>query len=134
MENCIFCKIAKGDISAYKVYEDENTLAFLDISPIAHYHTVVIPKAHYVNVLDIPNEALLQVMSAAKQVVNLYRDKLGLKNLQIIHNAGPEGGQEVFHLHVHIIPRSAEDGIQMSWKTHPEWQEKFSEMIQELEA
>jgi histidine triad (HIT) family protein len=135
MENCIFCKIAGDQIPAYKIYEDENTLAFLDISPISEFHTLVIPKAHYPNAIDIPGEAFLQVMDTVKKVVDLYKEKLGLENLQLLHNAGEAGQQDVFHLHVHIVPRAAGDGKDAILPSRqPELKEKFSEMIQKLEA
>ena len=135
MENCIFCKIAGDQIPAYKIYEDENTLAFLDISPISEFHTLVIPKAHYTNAIDIPGEAFLQVMDTVKKVVDLYKGKLGLENLQLLHNAGEAGQQDVFHLHVHIVPRAAGDGKDAILPgRQPELKEKFNEMIQKLEA
>ena len=133
MENCIFCKIAKGEANAWKIYEDEYTFAFLDIHPATEYHTLVIPKRHYVNVLDIPADVFSHVMETVKKVVNLYKEKLGLQNLQIIHNAGREGQQDVFHLHVHIVPRSAGDGQNVRWTTHPEWQGRFDDMLKKLE-
>lgn len=132
MNDCIFCKIIAGEANAWKVYEDEFTLAFLDIFPAAEFHTVVIPKAHYVNVLDIPEDVFLRVMGTVKKVVELYKEKLGLENLQVIHNAGREAQQDVFHLHVHIVPRAAGDGQNMKWTTHPEWREKFDDLLENL--
>ena len=134
VDNCIFCKIVRGEIGAQKVYEDEHTLAFLDITPKTERHALVIPKKHYVNMFDIPVDELGNVMFAVKQVVEMYDKEYGMKNVNIVNNSGALAGQEVFHLHMHIIPRSAGDGIKMSWKTHPEWQEKFNEMLQKLEA
>ena len=134
MENCIFCKIVRGEVPSYKVYEDEHTFAFLDIHPAAKYHTLVIPKAHYVNVLDIPTEVFLQVMDTVKKVVDIYREKLGLENLQLIHNAGREGQQDVFHLHVHIVPRECGDGQNVTWKRHPEWREQFEGMLKVISS
>jgi histidine triad (HIT) family protein len=132
VQDCIFCRIAAGAINSAKVYEDEHTLAFLDIFPAAKYHTLVIPKAHFVNVLDIPDEVFLQVMATAKKVVDIYSDKLGLKNLQLLHSAGREGQQDVFHLHVHIVPRATGDGQNVKWKAHPEWRAEFDEMLAKL--
>ncbi|MCL1843494.1 MAG: HIT family protein [Defluviitaleaceae bacterium] len=129
MENCIFCKIVNGEIPSWKVYEDEHSFAFLDIHPAAQYHTLIIPKAHHVNILDIPADIFLRVMDTTKKIVELYKEKLGLENLQIIHNAGREGQQDVFHLHVHIVPRHAGDGQNVRWTTHPEWKEKFDDML-----
>jgi len=132
MENCIFCKIVSGEFNSYKVYEDEHSLAFLDINPIAEYHTIVIPKAHYVNAFDIPADVLSHVMHAAKQVVDLYAKTLGLTNLQILHNAGRDAGQEVFHLHMHIIPRKAGDGIKINWVPRSVSKDELVEMLRKL--
>lgn len=134
MDDCIFCKIIAGEIPAAKVYEDEHTLAFLDIFPVAEYHTLVIPKAHHVNVLDIPPDVFSRVTDTVKKVVDLYKDKLGLENLQLIHNAGRHGQQDVFHLHIHIVPRAENDGRNSQWPKppHPEWREKFPEMLEKL--
>ena len=135
MENCIFCKIIDGEIPAWKVYEDENTLAFLDINPMTMFHTLVIPKTHYTNVLDIPSETFLQVMNTAKEVVDLYRNKLGLENLQILHNAGEAGQQDVFHLHVHIVPRNPKDGQDIIFPTRqPKLKDNFADMLEKLEV
>jgi len=133
MKDCIFCKIAKGEANAWKVYEDEKTFAFLDIHPATEYHTLVIPKSHYVNILDIPNDVFLNVMETVKKVVDLYKEKLGLENLQILHSAGRAGQQDVFHLHVHIVPRVAGDGQNVNWTTYPEWSDKFDDMLKRLE-
>lgn len=105
MEDCIFCKIIGGGIPSKKVYEDEHTFAFLDISPKSEHHTLVIPKKHYVNVFDVPADVLAQVMSAVKAVAAMYEEKYGMENANIVINNGKSAGQEVFHLHAHIIPR-----------------------------
>ena len=133
MENCIFCKIVSGEFSSYKVYEDEHTFVFLDINPVAKYHTLVIPKAHYVNVLDIPSEVFMHVMETVKKVVDLYKNKLGIENLQLIHNAGSYGQQDVFHLHFHIVPRFAGDGGNTKWPpARPELRDNFDDMLKRL--
>jgi len=132
MENCIFCKIASGEFSSYKVYEDEHTMAILDINPIAEYHTIVIPKAHYANAFDIPADVLSHVMNATKKVVDLFANTLGITNLQILHNAGKDAGQEVFHLHVHIIPRAAGDGIKLTGTIRTN--DNFDNMLKKLGA
>ena len=132
MDNCIFCKIATGEFNAWKVYEDDFTLAFLDINPVTKYHTIVIPKQHFVNALDIPEDVFLQVMSTVKKVVNIYKEKLQLENLQIIHNAGKIGQQDVFHLHAHVVPRYDGDGQDIKRKTSQVSTAEFAEMIEFL--
>ena len=105
MNDCIFCKIVNGELPSYKVYEDEHTSAFFDITPITEYHTLVIPKKHYVNIFDIPADELGHIMRAVKHVADDMAQKYGIKNLNIINNSGAAAGQEVFHIHFHIIPK-----------------------------
>jgi histidine triad (HIT) family protein len=132
-EDCIFCKIVKGEIPSSKVGETSEAYAFLDISPASEYHTLVISKKHYKDVFDIPEEELKGIISLLKEVVDLYKKKLGIENVQIINSSGSEAQQDVFHIHFHIVPRKKGDGQDISWKTHPEWAERFEEMLKKLE-
>lgn len=132
MNDCIFCKIAKGEIKSWKVYEDENVFAFLDIHPVNEYHTLVIPKKHYENIFDTPEEELKNVISVIKKLAVLYNEKLGLKNVQIINSSGREAQQDVFHTHFHIVPRKSGDGQDVRWNTHPEFIERYEEMLKKI--
>lgn len=132
MEDCIFCQIASGNAKSWKVYETDHAYAFLDIHPVNEYHTLVIPKRHYVNIFDIPTEELLYVISALKHVVDLYQERLGLANAQIINSSGAEAQQDVFHLHFHIVPRQKGDGQDVKWSPHPEMQERFDDLLAKL--
>lgn len=132
MSDCIFCKIIDGKIPSYKIYEDENTFAFLDIHPASRYHTLVVPKKHFNNTFDTPSQDLQQIMVAIKKITNLYKTKLGIENLQILNSSGSEAQQDVFHTHFHIIPRSVGDGQDVKWVTHPEWVVEFTNMIELL--
>ena len=132
MNNCIFCSIVKGTAKSLKVYETEDTYAFLDIHPASRYHTLVIPKKHYTNIFDIPEEELRAVITTVKKVVKLYEEKLGFRNIQIISNSGAEAQQEVFHLHFHIKPRKRGDGQNIRHRTHSEWVRDFDEMIERI--
>ena len=114
MEDCIFCKIIKGEIKSWKVWENE------DVSPASAYHTLIIPKKHFENIFDIPERELKEVIAAVRKISKLYEEKLGIKNLQIINSSGKEGQQEVFHIHFHIVPRKKGDGQNIKWKTYPE--------------
>ena len=105
MVDCIFCKIARGEVPAQKVYEDEQTIAFLDIKPQSERHTLVIPKRHFVNMFDVPAEELAKVMVGVKAVVKMYEQEFGMRHVNVVCNSGELAGQEVFHLHVHVIPR-----------------------------
>lgn len=132
MDNCIFCKIVSGEFSSWKIYEDEHTYAFLDINPANEYHTLVIPKKHYVDIFDIPEEEAAAVIKTVKKITSLYKDKLGIKNVQIINSSGAEAQQDVFHIHFHIVPRFSGDGQDIKWKTHNEWCSRFDELLLKL--
>ena len=108
---CIFCKIIKGEIPSYKIYEDEYTYAFLDIAKDVDGHTLVVPKKHVVNVLDCDVETLNHVMNTIKKICNHYVENCGYEGCNIINASGKEAQQSVFHLHFHIIPRKKDDGV-----------------------
>ncbi|MEM7657346.1 MAG: HIT domain-containing protein [Bacteroidota bacterium] len=132
MKPCIFCEVVKGTVPSAKVLESEHAYAYLDINPNSRYHTLVIPKRHFVNIFDVEPADMQAVMELTQQVCHLYREKLGIEHIQIITNAGAEAQQTVFHWHVHIVPRKAEDNLDIVWKTHPEWRKDFPEMLAQL--
>lgn len=107
---CVFCKIINGEIPSFKIYEDEYTLAFLDISKDIDGHTLVIPKKHVTNVLDCDGETLAHIMNAVKLVSNHYVDNCGYDGVNILNASGEGAQQSVFHLHFHILPRRFNDG------------------------
>jgi len=103
--NCIFCKIVKGEIPSSKVYEDDDVVAFLDISQTTQGHTLVIPKEHYDNFLATPKELMHKVMDVAQRLGQAEMVVLGAKGVNILTNVNKEAGQSVYHFHVHVIPR-----------------------------
>ncbi len=111
MNDCIFCKIIKGEISSYKIFEDEYTYAFLDISNDANGHILVIPKKHFTNILDCDEETLNNVMITIKRVSNNLIDNCDFDGVNILNASGCAAEQSVFHLHFHILPRRKEDGF-----------------------
>jgi len=110
-ENCIFCKIIKGDIPAAKVYEDEKTLAFLDIAPVNKGHTLVIPKKHSKNLLEDDMDDLDICMKTIKKVAKAVMGATGADGFNLGANTNSAAGQVVFHTHFHIIPRFEDDGL-----------------------
>ncbi len=102
---CIFCKIINNEIPSYKVYEDEDVLAILDIAQVTKGHTLVMPKKHYDNILDCDPEVLKKVISVTQKLANELKGKLDAPGLNILSNCGEVAGQSVDHLHFHIIPR-----------------------------
>ena len=108
-ESCIFCKIVRGEVLSHKVYEDERTLAFLDINPSAPGHTLIIPKAHVTRVEDLSEEDAEALFRTLHRLVGAIQDALEATSSTIGINNGPESGQEVPHVHIHVIPRTKGD-------------------------
>ncbi|MHB1629180.1 MAG: HIT family protein [Bacilli bacterium] len=132
MEDCIFCKIVRGEAESWKVYEDDSTYAFLDINPVSAYHTLVIPKNHYENIFDTPEEELQRIVSTVKKITSLYNSRLGISNAQIINSSGVEAQQDVFHVHFHVVPRRLGDNQDIKWVTHPEWRANFEMILSKI--
>lgn len=105
---CLFCAIAGGTIPSKKVYEDDVAYAFLDIAPLKRGHTLVIPKRHSTDVLE-DDTALAEIAPAIARVGRLLKERLGAQGCNVVANAGAVSGQEVFHTHVHVVPRYADD-------------------------
>ena len=106
---CIFCEIVKGNIPSAKVYEDEDFLAFLDISQTTKGHTLVVPKKHYDNILEMPEEEYAGLMKTAQKLAVQLKDRLHATGLNLLVNTGESAGQSVRHAHVHLIPRYDEN-------------------------
>jgi len=113
MEDCLFCKIVKGEIPCFKVYEDAKVLAFLDIAPVNKGHVLVIPKKHAANIFDIEAEDLDAVSEAVRKIAPALKETLGAKGVNIQSNNGEAAGQVVMHSHIHIIPRFEGDGLKL---------------------
>ncbi len=110
MKDCVFCKIVKGEIPCYKIYEDDFVLAFLDASNDLYGHTLVVPKKHYQNVQTCDDTTLSRVIEACKKVGNHFVDDCGFDGYNLLNNSGESAGQSVMHLHFHIFPRKKDDG------------------------
>ena len=110
-EECIFCKIIKGELPSYKIYEDKYTYAFLDISKDVYGHTLVIPKKHCTNMLDADTETHLRVLETVQKISKHYTNNLGYTGINILNANNKDAQQSVFHYHIHILPRKENDGI-----------------------
>ncbi len=104
MSNCIFCQIVKKEIPCRRVYEDENNLAFLNIKPLASGHTLIIPKKHFENILEVEKNDLQALISAVQKTAKIIQEKFKPGGMEIIQRNGREAGQEIEHVHFHIIP------------------------------
>lgn len=132
--NCVFCKIVAGQIPALRVYEDESMLAFLDIGPLAEGHLLVIPKEHAERLEEVSPETLAQI---ARQLPSLARAVLQVTKAEgynLLQNNGQVSGQEVPHVHFHIIPRVASDGLGYRWLASKYPAGKAEELQQQLKA
>lgn len=110
---CIFCKISDGTLPSCKVYEDDYFLAFMDIAPIALGHTLVVPKKHYRNVLDTPEDVASRFYPVITKVAKAVKKAYNANGINIMQFNETAAGQEVFHSHVHIIPRYDNDGLRI---------------------
>lgn len=128
MNDCIFCKIIKGEIPSTDVYEDEIVKVFLNINPASRGHLLVIPKEHFENVLDCPDEILSHIIKISKKIAKLAKDKLGADAINIANNSGKEAGQEVFHLHFHVVPRYKDDGMKLDFVGKKELKDDLGEI------
>lgn len=115
--NCVFCKIIDGKIPAYKIYEDNDVLAFLDVNPVTYGHTLVVPKDHYESFLSTPKDIMNKVMNVAQRIGQVQIEQLGAKGVNILMNCYEAAGQVVKHFHVHVIPRyESTDGFKLEMK------------------
>ncbi len=110
-EDCLFCKIIKGEIPCFKIYEDEHTLAFLDISNDAIGHTLIVPKIHTENIAVADEIVLANLMTTVKKVANHYMLNCGFEGCNVFNNCNECAGQTIMHLHFHLVPRKAQDGV-----------------------
>ena len=110
---CIFCEIINGNIPAKKVYEDKKTLAILDLSQTTYGHTLVMPKTHSANSLEMTDDDLKSVITTCKKVANKLKTNLHAKGINILNNTGEAAGQSVMHTHFHLIPRYENDTVQI---------------------
>jgi histidine triad (HIT) family protein len=115
MSDCLFCKIAAGEIPATVVYEDDHVVVIMDIGPIIKGHALVISKEHYDPITDTPDDIVAKLHQAAKKIAGAQVNGLGADGVNIMQNNGKAAGQEVPHIHVHVIPRFQDDGHHWNW-------------------
>lgn len=116
MSDCIFCKIAGGEIPAATLYEDEDFRVILDLGPASRGHALILPKQHYANLHEMPDELLGKAMSLAKKMGEAMKKALKCDGLNLVQNNGTAAGQTVFHFHMHLIPRYDNDKVGLGWK------------------
>ncbi|KSW12051.1 diadenosine tetraphosphate hydrolase [Pyrodictium occultum] len=112
-EDCVFCKIIRGELPSAKVYEDENVVAFLDIYPINPGHTLVVPKRHVERLEQLSDEEAAALIRVVKKLAPRIVEAVGAQGYNVVANNGRAAGQVIFHVHFHIVPRFEGDGCQM---------------------
>ena len=131
-ENCIFCKIAAGDIPSVTLYEDEDFRVIMDIQPASKGHALILPKDHYANLYELSDELASKVLVLAKKMVTALTDILGCDGYNIVQNNGTVAGQTVFHFHMHLIPRYEEDTVTIGWEPGSLDEEVKEEILKKL--
>ena len=131
-DNCIFCKIAAGEIPSETVYEDEQFRAILDLGPASAGHTLILPKAHFKDVTEISDEYAANVLKVAAKLGKAMKKGLGCEGFNLVQNNGEAAGQTVFHFHMHLIPRYEKDGAMVSWKPGKLTDETREELLEKL--
>ncbi len=132
--DCIFCKIVKGEIPSYKIYEDEHALAFLDINPINEGHTLVIPKNHYETLDEAVADEIPALFSAVHKVTKGVIEGMNPEGYNIFTSAGEVAGQVVKHLHIHILPRWSGDKFRFIWPQQKLSEEKMTEIKEKISS
>lgn len=134
IEDCIFCKILRGEIPSFKLHEDDRTYAFMDINPLNDGHALIVPKFHSENIYSTPDEWLGPTMSTARKVAAAVDKVIGPEGVNLLQANGPGAGQSVFHLHMHVIPRYADDGAGMNWEMVPGDMDAIAKLAEQIAA
>lgn len=131
---CIFCMIANKEIPSNVVYEDEQVLAFLDLSQAGKGHTLVVPKKHFANVLEIEEDVYLHAMKIAKKIAEALKKTYNCDGVNILNNCCEAAGQTVFHFHIHVIPRFYNDTVTIKWidNSNKNSQEEMAKIKEEI--
>ena len=127
-DNCIFCKLANGEIPSKTLFEDDEFRVILDLGPAAKGHALILPKDHYANLYELPEETTSKVMLLAKKMAVQMTDKLKCDGFNLVQNNGEVAGQTVFHFHMHLIPRYKNDNQTIGWKPGEPSQEELEEI------
>ena len=130
--NCIFCKIANGDVPSQTLYEDDNFRVILDLGPATKGHALILSKDHYANLYDLPEETAGEAMKLAKKMAAKMTKSLGCEGFNLVQNNGDMAGQTVFHFHMHLIPRYQADGQKIGWKPQEVTQEELREVMNQI--
>ena len=134
MSDCIFCKIANGEIPSATLYEDEDFRVILDLGPASKGHALILPKAHAANIYEISDDMAAKAMILAKKMATKMTEALKCDGFNIVQNNGEPAGQTVFHFHMHLIPRYEGDQVGITWKPGTVTDEAKNEILEKLKS
>ncbi|MBO6521341.1 MAG: HIT family protein [Rhodospirillales bacterium] len=134
VDECIFCKIIRGEIPSFKVWEDDKTFAFMDINPVAKGHALIVPKFHTPNIYEAPQEWLGPTLGAVGRVARAVRDEVQPDGMNILQANDKGAAQSVFHIHFHVIPRIVDDGLTMNWDMVPGDMDEIDKLAEKIAA
>ena len=130
--DCLFCKIVAGEIPGTIVAEDERTVSFMDINPATRGHALVVPRRHAVDLGELDGDDLAACAEAARRLARKAREALGAEGVNLLNSWGQAAWQTVFHFHLHVIPRYADDPLQLPWKPAPGDEDEIAAAAQAL--
>lgn len=132
--DCVFCKIITGQIPSFRLYEDEHTLAFMDINPANPGHCLVVTKEHAPNLFEVTPEALAAAARTTQKVAKAVQAALAPYGLNLLQANGPGAAQSVFHLHIHIVPRAKDDNLAINWGIRPGDMAEIAKVAEKIKA
>jgi histidine triad (HIT) family protein len=132
MDDCVFCRILSGDLPAHFVYQDELVAAFLSLEQPNPYKVLVVPRHHVETVYDLKDAQAAAIFQATVKISRAVRDVSGCEGLNLVQSNGKAGQQDVFHFHLHIVPRFFGDSIVLDWDNTPASQERLSQISQDI--
>lgn len=133
-DHCIFCRIANGEIPARTLYEDERFRVILDNGPATRGHALILPKEHYADIYELPDDLAADAMVLARKMAGRMHEKLHCDGFNIVQNNGTVAGQTVFHFHIHLIPRYKGDGQTIGWQPGSPSAEELDQTLQDILA
>lgn len=134
MQNCVFCRIAKGELPASKVYEDDSTIAFVDLQSVNPGHMLVVVKPHRANIYELDDDLAGAAMRTAAKMARAAKKAYGCEGITLFQANEPAGAQTVFHFHIHVLPRWEGDGMALAWPAKNPTREALEEMAAKLRA
>lgn len=132
MSDCIFCKIAQGEIPSKTIYEYEKFRVILDLAPVTKGHALILPKKHAINLFELSDETAAEAIVLAKKIAGKMREKLKCDGLNLLQNNGETAGQTIHHFHIHVIPRYEGDGQELGWVPNEATQEELEMVRKEI--